>query len=409
MNPVILKVGLISFFADLSSELLYPITPLFITGVLHASMTSLGAIEGCAELTASLLKGWAGKKSDQLGSRRTFVWGGYLISTLSKASIGIASTWVGVLVARSLDRVGKGVRTAPRDALIAESVPKEQLGFAFGVHRGMDTLGAVLGPLLALLLLGVYGEGNLRSFYFYALIPGVCAVILATRLPETLKKKASERAADQVSDGVEPFPGEAYSTSANVFRIHAGVGDFFVFQFKRCVSDPENPESRNDAHSHGTHVLLVQFGVCGLEPISRKACRPFWKAADFENFAPCVRSGVFRIRPGGEPVDFISRLWPFHGDVGGGWKGPGCGLCAGGPAERAWSHGSGIFWACDRDFGAWGKPDSGASLGSAGRKRPIFLWRGGGPVLADCVSCAAVIDFFGSLRASLGWAISSAG
>jgi MFS family permease len=202
MNPVILKVGIISFFADLSSELLYPITPLFITGVLHASMTSLGAIEGCAELTASLLKGWAGKKSDEVGKRRKFVWGGYLISTLSKASIGLATSWAGVLIARILDRVGKGIRTAPRDALIAESVPKEQLGFAFGVHRGMDTLGAVLGPLLAVFLLGVYGEGNLRNFYFLALIPGLLAVALATRLPEVvhqLKKKAKTAATRKLS------------------------------------------------------------------------------------------------------------------------------------------------------------------------------------------------------------------
>jgi len=188
MNPIIIKVGLISFFADLSSELLYPITPLFITNVLHASMTSLGVIEGCAELTASVLKGWAGKKSDEWGRRKEFVWGGYLISTLSKASIGLAGSWLGVLFARSLDRVGKGVRTAPRDALIAESVPKEELGFAFGVHRGMDTFGAVIGPIFAVLLLQHYGESNLRNFYFMALIPGLLAVALATRLPEVISK-----------------------------------------------------------------------------------------------------------------------------------------------------------------------------------------------------------------------------
>jgi MFS family permease len=188
MNPVIIKVGLISFFADLSSELLYPITPIFLTQVLHASMTSLGLIEGCAELTASLLKGWAGRKSDEMGRRREFVWMGYLISTLSKASIGLASSWFGVLVARSLDRVGKGVRTAPRDALIAESVPREQLGLAFGIHRGMDTLGAVFGPLLALYLLKIWGEGSLRQFYFLSIIPGLFAVGLAFRLPETIKR-----------------------------------------------------------------------------------------------------------------------------------------------------------------------------------------------------------------------------
>jgi MFS family permease len=220
MNPVILKVGLISFFADLSSELLYPITPLFITGVLHASMTSLGVIEGVAELTASLVKGWAGRKSDQVGSRRKFVWGGYLISTLSKASIGLAGSWVGVLVARSLDRVGKGVRTAPRDAIIAEAVPKEQLGFAFGLHRGMDTLGAVLGPLLAVLLLGIYGEGSLRSFYFYALIPGLLAVALATRLPETVQK-VKKRIIGSGTGGLARLPRSYF-----VFMLGWGIFSF---------------------------------------------------------------------------------------------------------------------------------------------------------------------------------------
>lgn len=226
MNPVILKVGLISFFADLSSELLYPITPLFITGVLHASMTSLGMIEGCAELTASLIKGWAGKKSDQVGSRRKFVWGGYLISTLSKASIGLAGSWVGVLVARSLDRVGKGVRTAPRDALIAESVPKEQLGFAFGVHRGMDTLGAVLGPLFTIYLLGIYGQESLRSFYFYALIPGLLAVILATRLPETVKAGA-KAAMNLAGDLSRSLQGSGAMTSNG--RLAQLPRSYFVF------------------------------------------------------------------------------------------------------------------------------------------------------------------------------------
>ncbi len=202
MNPVILKVGLISFFADLSSELLYPITPIFLTTVLHASMTSVGLIEGVAELTASFLKVWAGRLSDRAGKRRPFVWGGYLVSTLSKASIGLATSWFGVLVARSMDRVGKGVRTAPRDALIAESVDKSELGLAFGIHRGMDTLGAVLGPLAALALLEFYGTGHLRMFYLLALFPGAFAVLLAMKLPEAANSRApalsvpkSERAA----------------------------------------------------------------------------------------------------------------------------------------------------------------------------------------------------------------------
>jgi MFS family permease len=187
MNPVIAKVGLISFFADLSSELLYPVTPVFLAGVLGASMTSIGIIEGCAEFTASLLKTWAGSHSDRTGSRKPFVWGGYLVSTLSKASIGLATAWPGVLISRCLDRVGKGIRTAPRDALIAESVPKEQLGLAFGIHRGMDTLGAVLGPVIAIFLLQAFGTERLRIFYFLSLIPGLFAVALAFRLPERVR------------------------------------------------------------------------------------------------------------------------------------------------------------------------------------------------------------------------------
>jgi MFS family permease len=189
MSPIVWRVGVISFFADLSSELLYPITPVFLTQVLHASMASVGLIEGIAELTASLLKGWAGRFSDRLGKRRVFIWSGYLLSTLSKASIGMAQGWAGVLFARSLDRVGKGVRTAPRDAWIAEAVPKKDLGLAFGIHRAMDTLGAVIGPLLALALLGVWGEERLRDFYYLALIPGGVAVLLCFALPETVPQK----------------------------------------------------------------------------------------------------------------------------------------------------------------------------------------------------------------------------
>ena len=202
MNPIIFKVGLISFFADLSSELLYPITPLFLATVLQASMTSIGLIEGCAELTASFLKGWAGRLSDQSGKRRPFVWGGYLISTLSKGLIGLATAWPGVLLARSLDRFGKGLRTAPRDALIAESVSKEELGFAFGVHRGMDTLGAVLGPIVAILLLQAVGVSQIRMFYFISLIPGVVAVMLALRLPEVsaVRKTEARPAKGRLSD-----------------------------------------------------------------------------------------------------------------------------------------------------------------------------------------------------------------
>jgi MFS family permease len=163
--------------------MLYPIAPIFITTVLGASVFSLGFIEGLAEAIASLLKTYSGVWSDRLGKRKQFIWVGYLFAAISKPLIGFSQSWVHVLAAKILDRTGKGIRTGPRDALLAESVPAHQRGAAFGFHRMMDTMGAALGPLLAILFLKY--SANLRLMYFIAFIPGMLAVSLALSLKET--------------------------------------------------------------------------------------------------------------------------------------------------------------------------------------------------------------------------------
>lgn len=182
LNPTVIRLGLISLFADIASEMLYPITPIFLTTVLGASMFSVGLIEGVAEGIASLLKTYSGKWSDQLQKRKTFIWVGYLFAAVSKPLIGMASSWGHVLGARALDRFGKGIRTSPRDALLAESVPARLRGAAFGWHRAMDTLGAAIGPLLTLLFLSA--ATNLRSLYYWALIPGLISVFIALSIKE---------------------------------------------------------------------------------------------------------------------------------------------------------------------------------------------------------------------------------
>lgn len=151
--------------------------------VLGASMTSLGIIEGIAEAIASLLKTYSGSWSDKTLRRKPFIVIGYLLGAISKPFIGISTSWVGVLFARGLDRTGKGLRSAPRDAMIAESTAPEFRGAAFGWHRGMDTLGAVLGPLLAIFLMDLYST-NLRSLYFWALIPGLISVLVVLSIKE---------------------------------------------------------------------------------------------------------------------------------------------------------------------------------------------------------------------------------
>ena len=177
LNPTVVKLGLVSFFADVASEMLYPVTPIFLTTVLGASMSYLGLIEGIAEAIASLLKTYSGSWSDSLGKRKPFIIVGYLLGAISKPFIGMSHSWTQVLGARALDRAGKGIRSAPRDALIVDSVSASKRGAALGWHRGMDTLGAAVGPLLAILLLSI-NPTDLRSLYFWALIPGLISVIV---------------------------------------------------------------------------------------------------------------------------------------------------------------------------------------------------------------------------------------
>lgn len=142
-------LGWVSYFADVSSEMVYPLLPMFLVGVLRAPATALGAIEGMAEALVAVMKGLAGWHSDRTGRRVGLVRLGYGLPVLGKALLATATVWPMVLAGRLVDRLGKGLRTSPRDALIADAVPKELRGRAFGLHRALDTAGAFTGVLLA--------------------------------------------------------------------------------------------------------------------------------------------------------------------------------------------------------------------------------------------------------------------
>lgn len=181
--------GLVSFFMDVSSEMIYPLVPLFLANVLGVSKSVIGLIEGIAESTASLLKVFSGWFSDRIGNRKWLMAAGYGISTLSRPIVALATGWQHVMGSRFMDRFGKGVRTAPRDAIIAESSEKTHLGRAFGFHRSMDTMGAVVGPALAFFFLGIFSN-NYRTVFWLSMIPGLIAVLLIIFFI-TEKKKAS--------------------------------------------------------------------------------------------------------------------------------------------------------------------------------------------------------------------------
>jgi len=166
----------VSFFQDAASEMLYPVLPLFITGVLGAPASVLGLIEGVAEGAASVMKGVSGWLADRMPRRPLIAWG-YGISSVAKPVIGLAGGWPLVLGARFVDRTGKGLRTSPRDALIAADTDPALRGRAFGLHRAADTAGAVLGPLLGLALYEAL-DHHLRPLFFVAFVPAAASVAL---------------------------------------------------------------------------------------------------------------------------------------------------------------------------------------------------------------------------------------
>jgi MFS family permease len=167
-------LGMVSLFTDIASEMLYPITPIFLTAVLGSSMAIVGIIEGVAEFIAGLLKGYFGNLSDKVGKRSVFIVIGYGLSAIAKPLPGIFQNIPTVLFSRVADRTGKGIRTAPRDALLG-SYSNGNSGAVFGFHRGMDTLGAAIGPAIALVFLH-YFPNNFQLIFLVAFIPSAIAV-----------------------------------------------------------------------------------------------------------------------------------------------------------------------------------------------------------------------------------------
>lgn len=191
-NVVVL--GLVSLLTDISSEMIYPLLPLFLATTLGAGPAFLGIIEGVAESTSSLVKLYSGALADRVRSRKGLVLAGYGLSALVRPLVAFAGSAAQVLAIRFVDRTGKGVRTSPRDALIADTVDGGNRGLAFGFHRAMDHAGALIGPLLASLLLYTVTK-DVRTVFLLSAIPGLLAVLLiALRVRETVREPATATA-----------------------------------------------------------------------------------------------------------------------------------------------------------------------------------------------------------------------
>jgi MFS family permease len=190
-------LGWVSFFTDMATEMVYPLLPIFLTRVLGAGAMSLGVIEGVADAANSALKILSGWLADRSGQPKKLVLAGYSLSSAARPLIAIATAWPQVLGIRFVDRLGKGIRGAPRDAMLADFAPVHARGRVYGFHRAMDHAGAVTGPLIASVFLYVY-PGDYRTLFALTIVPGIIVILILLRVPQP----ASER----VSAGAAPMP-----------------------------------------------------------------------------------------------------------------------------------------------------------------------------------------------------------
>lgn len=223
-------LALASLFADISTEMLYPVLPIFLTQTLKASGTAVGLVEGVAEATQNIVQGFSGSLSDQLQRRKPVALVGYLLAAIAKPLMGAATVWQGVLGGRFMDRLGTGARSAPRDALIASSVGEANRGKAFGLEGVGDNAGAFLGPLIAVfLLIGLHLD--IRLMFYLAVIPALIAFLMVALVEE---RPAEMTAKSKIDISLKRFPMAywKYLLAIALFGIGNSSNAFLILQTK---------------------------------------------------------------------------------------------------------------------------------------------------------------------------------
>lgn len=224
-------LGWVSFFTDTASEMVYPLLPLFLTRVLGAGAMSLGVIEGIAEAANSILKVVSGRLSDRWDAPKPLVLAGYGLSSLVRPFIGLATTWLHVLTLRFVDRLGKGIRSSPRDAMLAAFADASNRGRIYGFHRGMDHAGAVMGPLLASAFL-YFRPGDYRTLFALTIIPGIIVIGILLRVPSPSPKSQPPTPTESLTPsdgGTTRLTGEFSRAMAVIFLFSLGnASDAFL-------------------------------------------------------------------------------------------------------------------------------------------------------------------------------------
>ena len=230
------QLGWVSFFTDTASEMVYPLMPLFLTRILGAGAMSLGVIEGVAEAANSVLKIVSGRMADRTGAPKRLVLAGYALSSAVRPFIALATGWIQVLALRFADRLGKGIRTSPRDAMLATFATESNRGRIFGFHRGMDHAGAVMGPLIAAAFL-YFRPDDYRTLFALTIVPGIIVVLVLLGVPDTRRDpsvagdtSATPGSTDpHAGPGTSRLPGTFYRAMAVIFLFSLGnASDAFL-------------------------------------------------------------------------------------------------------------------------------------------------------------------------------------
>jgi MFS family permease len=271
----VVVMGWISFLADVGAELAYPVLPFLLTGPLQAPKAALGLVEGTAQLVISLSTWWAGAASDRT-RRVPFIRLGYAFPTLARAAIAFAPSWLWVLGARTVDRVGKGMRTSPRDALLGDLVHPSQRGHAFGFHRAMDNGGSFVGALLAAAILWWFAarsEFALRSAFLVSAVLGLAAVALTFALREAPKPATEKAAAARV-----PLP-KAYWRGLSILVLFALANSSDAFVLLRGAE-------------LGLAPWQVALAYAGFSAILSVVSTPLGRLSDRVGRWPIIATGV---------------------------------------------------------------------------------------------------------------------
>jgi len=259
-------LGFVSMLMDISSEMVHSLLPLFMVGVLGSSALTIGLIEGVAESTALIVKVFSGPLSDYLGARKGLAVVGYALGALTKPLFALASSAGIVLAARFTDRIGKGLRGAPRDALVADLAPAHMRGEAFGLRQSLDTVGAFLGPLLAVALM-CHWSNDYRSVFWVAVIPGALSVlVLVFGVREPARDKAEKRS--------NPIRWANLQRLGNAYWTVVGIGAVFTLaRFSEAFLVLR-------ALGAGIPVALVPLVMVAMNIVYSASAYPFGKLAD---------------------------------------------------------------------------------------------------------------------------------